>query len=206
MTGGADIIAKTGDGVFLSTNSGAHWVEIDSDLVRNNDYIRSIAVPRNDTGGLILFAGTSLHGVFRSTNDGVSWDQVNLGLLNTDAYVLAVSSGILYAGTWGGGGWKCPLSEMITAVKNEHFETPSHFDLEQNYPNPFNASTITDYRTPKDGFITLKIYNILGQTIRTLVDEREAAGTHYVIFNAGDLASAFTSTGFNRRPFLRRRR
>jgi photosystem II stability/assembly factor-like uncharacterized protein len=66
---------------------------------------------------------------------------------------------------------------------------PTKFSLEQNYPNPFNPSTTIRYQIPQDGIVTLKIYNILGSEVATLVNEEKVAGKYEVNFNASSLAS-----------------
>ncbi len=66
---------------------------------------------------------------------------------------------------------------------------PERFHLSQNYPNPFNPSTMISYRIAASNWVTLKVYNILGQEVRTLVNEREDAGEHRVEFNAEGLLS-----------------
>ena len=65
----------------------------------------------------------------------------------------------------------------------------TEYALEQNYPNPFNPGTTILYQLPKDGFVTLKIYDILGNEVVTLVDEFREAGKYEVNFNANSLAS-----------------
>ena len=66
---------------------------------------------------------------------------------------------------------------------------PNKFSLEQNYPNPFNPSTTIKYALPKEGLVSLKIYDITGQEIKTLINENEQPGIYNVTFNASDLAS-----------------
>ena len=66
---------------------------------------------------------------------------------------------------------------------------PDDFSLGQNYPNPFNPSTHINYALHNDGFVSLKVYNIYGQEVTTLVDDFKEAGSHEVILNASDLAS-----------------
>jgi len=63
------------------------------------------------------------------------------------------------------------------------------FELTQNYPNPFNPTTTISYILPQAGLVKLTLYNILGQEIRTLVNEAKEAGTHSINFNASDLNS-----------------
>lgn len=66
---------------------------------------------------------------------------------------------------------------------------PDVFALRQNYPNPFNPSTTIQYDLPENGKVTLTIYNSLGQTVGTLVNQKQVAGAYDVKFNASNLAS-----------------
>ena len=67
--------------------------------------------------------------------------------------------------------------------------TPTEFSLEQNYPNPFNPVTTIKYNLPVKNLVTLKIFNILGEEIKTLVNEIKEAGSHQVEFSANNLPS-----------------
>jgi hypothetical protein len=75
-----------------------------------------------------------------------------------------------------------------TDVEDE-MNVPLVYSLEQNYPNPFNPSTTISYNLPKEGFVTLKIYNLLGQLVKTLVNEHQSPGNYKVNFDAGNLSS-----------------
>ena len=66
---------------------------------------------------------------------------------------------------------------------------PAAFRLEQNYPNPFNPSTTIRYVTPGSGEVSLKVFNLIGQEVSTLVRETQAPGLHAVTFNAEGLPS-----------------
>jgi hypothetical protein len=68
-------------------------------------------------------------------------------------------------------------------------ELPDKYSLEQNYPNPFNPSTTISYNLPGEGFVTLKIYNLLGQLVKTLVNEHQPPGNYKLKFDAGNLSS-----------------
>ena len=78
---------------------------------------------------------------------------------------------------------------VITGIKQRSNKAPDRFYLYQNYPNPFNPSTSISFSIPRESFVTLKIFNILGQKIKTLVDKRETAGSYKVNFNAAGLSS-----------------
>jgi sialate O-acetylesterase len=76
----------------------------------------------------------------------------------------------------------------VVDVKTET-QVPLTFALEQNYPNPFNPSTTINYQLPTTNMVSLKIYNLLGQEVETLVNERQPAGKYQVEFDASKLAS-----------------
>lgn len=63
------------------------------------------------------------------------------------------------------------------------------FALGQNYPNPFNPATVINYQLPVNGLVTLKVYDVLGKEVITLVNEEKPAGVYEVNFNAADFAS-----------------
>ena len=68
-------------------------------------------------------------------------------------------------------------------------QLPLQFKLSQNYPNPFNPNTNIKYSLSEPSYVTLEIYNILGQKTATLVDEYRDAGSHTVIWQANDVSS-----------------
>jgi hypothetical protein len=77
----------------------------------------------------------------------------------------------------------------MTSVKNDNAAVPVKFELSQNYPNPFNPTTQIKYSIPKDGMVTLKIYNLLGQEVARLVNQQQKSGYYNITFNASKLAS-----------------
>ena len=68
-------------------------------------------------------------------------------------------------------------------------EMPHAYRLSQNYPNPFNSSTRIDYQLPKTVLVVLKVFDVLGKEVETLVNERQNAGGYSVQFNASNLPS-----------------
>ncbi|HQY51061.1 MAG TPA: T9SS type A sorting domain-containing protein [Ignavibacteria bacterium] len=79
--------------------------------------------------------------------------------------------------------------DIITGVNNNVTSIANDYSLSQNYPNPFNPSTKIAYSIPTNGLVTLKIYNILGKEVQTLVSEVKSAGSYEVSFNAASLSS-----------------
>jgi len=74
-------------------------------------------------------------------------------------------------------------------IQNTKFTIPKQFALDQNYPNPFNPLTIINYQLPADNRVTIKIYNVLGQEVKTLIDEIQDAGYKSVTWNASSIPS-----------------
>jgi len=68
-------------------------------------------------------------------------------------------------------------------------EIPKEFALEQNYPNPFNPTTAIKFQVPMSKFVTLKVYDVLGREVRTLVNENLQVGSYETMFDATGLAS-----------------
>jgi hypothetical protein len=83
------------------------------------------------------------------------------------------------------------ISNRSSAFDNNNTVTipPAEFKLTQNYPNPFNPVTVISYDIPKDEFVVLKVYDLLGKEIANLVSENQISGTHSVKFDASNLPS-----------------
>jgi hypothetical protein len=82
-----------------------------------------------------------------------------------------------------------PGDSVFTAVNERKLDIIQQYKLNQNYPNPFNPSTVIGWQLAVSNFVTLKVYDILGRLVKTLVSERETAGTHSITFNAANLPS-----------------
>jgi len=78
--------------------------------------------------------------------------------------------------------------EIVTSVQSEE-QNPVAFSLVQNYPNPFNPSTVISYQLPENGTVTLKVYDVLGNEVATLVNEEKPAGLYELTWNAESLPS-----------------
>ena len=124
-----------------------------------------------------------------STDGGKTWSPADDGLTDNSVGCLLVSDSDLVAGTWGTSVWRWPLSQLLTAVRPIVNQVPIAFNLAQNYPDPFNPTTVIEYTIPKDYHVTLKIYEVLGQEVKTLVNQDQRVGRYSVNFNGSRLAS-----------------
>jgi photosystem II stability/assembly factor-like uncharacterized protein len=163
-------------GVFKSTDRGMSW------SVANNG-LPSELYPRTiisyDT---LLFLGAGI-GVFMSDDQALNWKNITPGLANTIAEVLGENSNTLYVGPYEGGVWKRSITNILTDVNKDISDVPYKFILLQNYPNPFNPSTKISWQAPVSGWQTLKVYDVLGNEVATLVNEYRPAGTYEIEFN-----------------------
>ncbi len=78
---------------------------------------------------------------------------------------------------------------LMTGISNEFASVPETYSLSQNYPNPFNPTTKINFSIPKQGFVTLKVYDVLGKEVKTLVNEQKPIGNYNIEFNGSNLAS-----------------
>lgn len=186
--------------VYYSTDDGQNWTNTGLD---NYLGIFSCNITSILSVGDKIFVGTNGYGVFLYMNDGSGW--TNVGLDNLAAWQLIIIDDELIAGT-SSGVWKRPLSEMITSVENQISNTISIYTLRQNYPNPYNSSTIIKYSIPKEGLVTLKVYNILGEEVADIVNELKLAGNYEVTFNSDNLTSGVYLYKFTAGNFVQTRK
>jgi hypothetical protein len=76
-----------------------------------------------------------------------------------------------------------------TGISNQNSEIPEAYSLSQNYPNPFNPSTNVELRIPKDGFVTLKLFDALGREVQNLVEGTFKAGSYKIFIDGSSLSS-----------------
>ena len=81
------------------------------------------------------------------------------------------------------------FDDNLVSVEDEIANIPTEFNLYQNYPNPFNPSTTISWQSPVSSHQTLKVYDVLGNEVATLVDEEKPAGSYEVTFDAAQLSS-----------------
>lgn len=84
---------------------------------------------------------------------------------------------------------------LVTDIKEKEELNPEGFNLKQNYPNPFNPSTTIEYTLPKEGKVTLKIFDTIGKEIKTLVNKNQQRGDYKVVWDGTDNKGEKVSSG-----------
>ena len=135
--------------------------------------IREDKITLTDIGGFIIYDRNISYTFLGKNGEQVSvpsdTTEPNIGLIRNSASI-----------SWN--------SARVTAVENE-YPLPNKFSLEQNYPNPFNPSTSIQYAIDGRRFVSLKVFDVLGNEVATLVKEEKPTGVYEVNFNATQLSS-----------------
>jgi hypothetical protein len=94
------------------------------------------------------------------------------------------------------------FNAAITAVTGSKSLTPKEFALNQNYPNPFNPSTMISYQVPNSSHVNLRVFDVLGREVATLVNEVKSAGAYKAMFNASNFSSGVYFYQLNAGSFI----
>ena len=196
-------------GMYLTTNGGSLWTRRHSGLPNAvGSLIRSCLIRPGSTTEFYAGMGNATNlgiGVYRTTDAGNSWGDFNGGTLSNTTTIRAlnfrtVTDSTLYAGgahptiTTGQGVFE--YTWILTGIGNTNVNSPKEFLLKQNYPNPFNPSTKINYEIPTTGFVSLRVYDVLGNEIATLVNEKQNAGEYNIDFNAGQYGNVSSGVYF----------
>ncbi|MFA7361859.1 MAG: T9SS type A sorting domain-containing protein [Candidatus Kapaibacterium sp.] len=175
--------------ILKTTNGGQNWVSQND--VSSASGLYSIYFINHNTGWTVgdFYSTTNTSNYF-TTNGGANWisgtEITGAGRLhrvkinNSPVGYIAGQSQRMYKTTNAGG---------LTGITNNPNVIPSGYSLSQNYPNPFNPSTKINFALSKQGLVTLRIYDVLGREIRTLVNEVKNAGRYTVDINASEFSS-----------------
>jgi photosystem II stability/assembly factor-like uncharacterized protein len=160
-----------------TTNGAVSWSTVPS---TTTDLLRDITFINENTGYAV---GTFYMALIETTDKGASWvslnpgmDRLIHGLSSINGYAVLVGEGGLIKSTKPG-----PSVFINTTLNNT---VPDKFLLHQNYPNPFNPSTVIRYQLSVAGFTILKVFDLLGKEVASLVNEKQNAGSYAVDFNS----------------------
>lgn len=182
MRGGADFLG--------SWNSGGCWCPNDTltgqmkvlSPIGNNKYRITVTAPAGTNGGVyeykfgVMYPGadTVNGGSNPLDNEGGFGVNHRFTLFNAPGGLIVLNN---------------IFGDFTSSIDRISDLVPAEFELLQNYPNPFNPLTNIRYNLPKESFVTLRVYNSLGQEVVTLVEEQQLAGSYEVKFAAPNLAS-----------------
>ncbi len=128
----------------------------------------------------------------RSTNNGLTWITTPTSVVNLTHFDFVHAGNIIYGYAVSSNGSVIKLVDtlsVLTSNNNHNSETPKEFSLSQNYPNPFNPSTVIGFKLAVNSFASLKVYDLLGREVATLVNENLKAGTYEFDFDGNKLSS-----------------
>ncbi len=146
----------------------------------------------------LLTSGT-IDTIFEAQGDGAVaiYNQSSISIASGDSttFWMAISVGQDETGMLENMDEAVSKYQLITEVKDENHHTPSEYFLSQNYPNPFNPSTTIRFGLNQDDYVSLIIFNVLGQEVATLLNEFQSTGYHNVIWNGTDNSGNQVTSG-----------
>ncbi len=164
------------------TEAGYHSVALDAPLMLSNGEDFYVSVKFSNSSFIYPIAAdnqtpTELNTTYISSN-GTSWYDLGTNGTPSDVGIRA----------------RATLT-LAQSVDDEEFISPNEFLLSQNYPNPFNSATTIEYSIPISSRVTIDIYNLLGQKVKTVIDEMQPAGNYTTVWDGNDLNGRPISSG-----------
>jgi photosystem II stability/assembly factor-like uncharacterized protein len=182
--------------LFYTADSGKTWTKTTKPTGGTSDTVAMYGISGVPNSTLFIAQGifqngkNTVYGIYYTNNNGASWTQIPAPL--TPRGVSLIGGMYLDANTgyaFSNGGWVLKLGTATPSIVKEEGTLPTSYTLYQNYPNPFNPTTTIMYDIPKNSKVVLKIYNSLGQEVKTLVDGFQNTGKYTVTFDASSIAS-----------------
>ena len=197
--GGRFTTADNNSANYIAKWDGSNWSPFLSGINNGmNNEVEGLAVMGTDlyaSGSFTTAGGVSANSVAKW--NGTSWSPLGSGM-NDGVWRLAVIGQDLYAGgifTTADGfsanyiaKYSCGIPVSVDEEKTEN-TLPTSFKLEQNYPNPFNPTSTIRYSIPKESFVKISVFDILGREIKVLVNGETKPGFYEIVFDAKEFAS-----------------
>lgn len=187
------LISDRRGNVVKSTNGGETWTATNKPDTSSSCWVNGIVhIP-----GTEILVGMDDIGVFYTTNLGATWGEISTPAETDADYIV---SGMFLNQDFGyvftDNGLVLRFEDQVTAISDPEFtNVPKTYRLSQNYPNPFNPETKISFTIPKAGDVTIKIYDIQGREVTTLVNASMNAGTHEVVWNGTNASGARVASG-----------
>jgi hypothetical protein len=175
---GAGVAAGIGSAIYTSADHGSHWTISAAPLIGSP--VNGLAAISND-----FFAATYSSGVFHSGNNGLSWAAIGEGLpqTNSQGVCVAVSGPYLFLGSGNSGVWRRPLSE-ISAVKKHQDYRLRHGSFTLSGAGGCSSKISIAFSLPQAERVIVRIYNLGGSAISTIVDRRFNPGAYDYLWEA----------------------
>jgi hypothetical protein len=169
-----------GETIIKTTNGGSAWF---SQTSNDNRYLRECFALNANTAFAVGQGGK----LIMTTNGGTNWvvqqtgSSVELWAIDfvNDTVGYAIGSNAVLKTTNGG----------LTFINNQNGDIPADYELYQNYPNPFNPITNIGFRIADFGFVSIKIFDINGNEIKSLLNQNKPPGSYEIDFDASNFAS-----------------
>ncbi|MCX6152338.1 MAG: T9SS type A sorting domain-containing protein [Ignavibacteriales bacterium] len=176
------------DRLFRTTDGGINWKELSIQSKSSHHDLEFLS------GYPSRLWFTDFDKLFFSSDTGTTWTESklvngslggrNIKFTDSNNGWLLCDNGKIFRTNNNGG-----VATNIQQNKDENI----HYSISQNYPNPFNPTTKIEYQIPAPGFVELKVYNVLGREVATLVNEEKPAGFYQIEFNASSRSAGFSS-------------
>ena len=194
--------------VRRTSNSGANWNQINTG-VNLSGFNGASWISGTNTVFICSNVNTSgNNNIIRSDNGGLTWVSQStdntVGLVEID-YVRYNNLIVAYCVSSAGNVIKSRQTVQLVGISQTGSNIPDEIFLAQNYPNPFNPKTIIKYSMPMSDFVSLKVFDVLGKVVSTLVSEKQSAGSYEVEFDGSGLSSGIYYYRLSAEPYSQTR-